>query len=285
MANGRPLVREKTLGSRRHVLDWVESPRFRAEFNDVLKPTGAVVGPTDHVLPVGWEDAREARLETFGPDFLPTAVDWQALTQWWLKYPTGANTPNWDIAATCKLRGQSALVLVEAKAHGLELAHSGKSLSRDASSLAREPCADFCGNRRGEKRLGRQGAWGGNIRGALLSAGQPRSACLVARKERTSGRSYLLGIHQRHADGWSRRCDRGRTKLAPMVPRVCRRYPSRVVWRTLDRLRQCGHVPRPTDARNAERVSLSRHRVPHQITRWVYAALASLAGRRRQGKG
>ncbi len=38
-----------------------------------------------------------------------------------------ANSPNWDIASTCKISGVDGLVLIEAKAHQAELSHSGKT--------------------------------------------------------------------------------------------------------------------------------------------------------------
>jgi hypothetical protein len=46
----------------------------------------------------------------------------QTLKSWWLDVPYGAaNTPNWDIAATCTVAGREGLLLVEAKAHVNEL--------------------------------------------------------------------------------------------------------------------------------------------------------------------
>ena len=37
-----------------------------------------------------------------------------------------ANTPNWDVASTCKIEGKEGLLLVEAKAHRNELTKRGK---------------------------------------------------------------------------------------------------------------------------------------------------------------
>ena len=39
-------------GSRKHVLDWVQSPQFRTELNEMLKPTGAVTNATDRWIPI-----------------------------------------------------------------------------------------------------------------------------------------------------------------------------------------------------------------------------------------
>ena len=47
------------------------------------------------------------------------------LRDWWLAVPEGANTPNWDLAATCEIEGTRGLLLVEAKAHVDELSRRG----------------------------------------------------------------------------------------------------------------------------------------------------------------
>jgi hypothetical protein len=112
-------------------------PHFREELNDLLKDTSAVVGPSDSWMPTGWNAPQEARLERFGPDRLPEATDWAKLVRWWLEYPTGANTPNWDLAATGRVGGRRGLVLVEAKAHSFEMSMGGKSLRPDASQRSR----------------------------------------------------------------------------------------------------------------------------------------------------
>ena len=51
------------------------------------------------------------------------------LRSWWLEVQSRrSRTPNWDLAATCTIRGRSGLLLVEAKAHAEELSPAGKSL-------------------------------------------------------------------------------------------------------------------------------------------------------------
>lgn len=45
----------------------------------------------------------------------------EQLQSWWLAVSRGANTPNWDIASTCRINGERGLILVEAKAHEKEL--------------------------------------------------------------------------------------------------------------------------------------------------------------------
>lgn len=58
-------------GSRKHVLDWVRSPTFLDEFNEILTPTGVQVSATDLWMPTGSPDkvgTEEARLERFLPN-------------------------------------------------------------------------------------------------------------------------------------------------------------------------------------------------------------------------
>ncbi len=52
--------------------------------------------------------------------------DAPALERWWLAHPRAANVPNWDLIATCQVRGIRGLVLLEAKAHHGEVHLAGK---------------------------------------------------------------------------------------------------------------------------------------------------------------
>ena len=87
-------------------------------------------------MPCGYDASREARLETFGPRVMPGIPVWPLLRSWWLAQPRGANTPNWDIAASCMCEGRPGLVLVEAKANLPELGTAGKRLALGASPSA-----------------------------------------------------------------------------------------------------------------------------------------------------
>lgn len=113
-------------GSRKHVLDWTGRETFTEEFRELLGDL-----PVDFsgamFMPKGAEAPREARLEWFGPKWLPGHPAWAILRKWWLVYERGANTPNWDIAVGCHIEQRPGLVLVEAKANWPELSGSGKS--------------------------------------------------------------------------------------------------------------------------------------------------------------
>lgn len=119
-------------GSRKHVLDWVERSDFANQLSQLIKSTRATVKSSDIWMPKGHNYPEEARLEKLGPRIFNN-IDWQALQDWWLVYPGGANTPNWDLASTCTIEGQRGLVLIEAKAHTQELKRDGKRLKANAS--------------------------------------------------------------------------------------------------------------------------------------------------------
>jgi hypothetical protein len=125
-------------GSRKHVLDWTGSASFLSEFVDLIAPAPVVFGEKSLVMPLGEDYPNEARLETFGPLWLPASDAWRKLEDWWLVHKARANTPNWDIAATCEIEKRQGLVLVEAKANWPELKTDGKSVRQDASIRSRE---------------------------------------------------------------------------------------------------------------------------------------------------
>ena len=73
------------------------------------------------------DPVKEARLER-ASDLIPSAEIRRALKDWWLAVQRpSTQTPNWDVAAACTIRGRRGLVLAEAKAHAGELSEAGKS--------------------------------------------------------------------------------------------------------------------------------------------------------------
>jgi hypothetical protein len=89
-------------------------------------------------MPRGHEHPAEARLEAFGPLAYPQLSLWPKLESWWLAHTAGANTPNWDLALSCRIEGSPGLVLVEAKANVPELSSAGKPLDENATERSRE---------------------------------------------------------------------------------------------------------------------------------------------------
>ena len=120
-------------GSRKHVLDWVSRSTFATELSELVAPAPVALGENAIWMPRNHEDATEARLERFGLRAFSQMDSWTELEGWWLAHKSGANTPNWDIAATCAVDGVPGLVLVEAKANWPELSVAGKLLAENAS--------------------------------------------------------------------------------------------------------------------------------------------------------
>ena len=111
-----------------------------------------IIGGGDRWMPFGkpvqreddsWDEtpAREARLggltALFAPDERCRRELGDQLRKWWLAVPRGANTPNWDIASTCTIKGQRGLLLMEAKAHAAELGESDSCGSGNLSNRER----------------------------------------------------------------------------------------------------------------------------------------------------
>lgn len=119
-------------GSRKHVLDWAEHPRFLPDLLQLLDPVDVKVTARSAWAPMGYADPVEARLETWGPRHLPSHAAWAELRRWWLAHEKGANTPNWDLALLAEIEGKPGLVLVEAKANVPELSTAGKAPPRDS---------------------------------------------------------------------------------------------------------------------------------------------------------
>jgi hypothetical protein len=113
-------------GSRLHVLNWLETPGFLDEINALVQPFGATVSRNDFWQPRGWRQPDEAKIDRALADHPEAEFDPLALEGWWLKHPRGANVPNWDLLATCRIDGKPGLVLVEAEAHAQELSSLGK---------------------------------------------------------------------------------------------------------------------------------------------------------------
>lgn len=123
-------------GSRARCILLTEGPRemVAEQLTKIVEPY-AIVRPTNIWMPNGFASPGEAKLgETQG--FL-SAEQREAVTSWWLARRAGANTPNWDIAATAAINGSPGLVLVEAKAHSDEIKIDGKGLAGQRDNHAR----------------------------------------------------------------------------------------------------------------------------------------------------
>jgi len=125
-------------GSRKHVLDWVEQPRFLPELLALVEPVHCRVTPASLWQPLSYRSTAEARLEQFGPKAIPGHSAWPTIRSWWLKHAKGANTPNWDIALSCEVEGIPGFILVEAKANVPELSDAPKRPEKQPSAASEE---------------------------------------------------------------------------------------------------------------------------------------------------
>lgn len=126
-------------GSRKHILDWVNTGReaFAASLTDLLRPSGVTVTASDFRVPQGYAAPGEAKLDQLASEFLAGSIQ-RILSDWWLVHKRGANVPNWDLLVACSIGSRRGLVLVEAKANEAELKVEGKRLKANASVHSQE---------------------------------------------------------------------------------------------------------------------------------------------------
>jgi hypothetical protein len=124
-------------GSRKHVLELLERPDYVAILNGLLDGTGAVVTLAEPHQPTGFADPTEDELPAFCRKHLNGLIDPACLDvgHWWTLH--SGTTPNWDLLSTIRIGDRRGLLLVEAKAHALELKTGGKPLRAGASSASR----------------------------------------------------------------------------------------------------------------------------------------------------
>jgi hypothetical protein len=107
-------------GSRFRCLLVTHKPKSQVvEFLNSLVHPFATVDADDRFMPEGFCKPEEASLGQT-PGFLNDNQR-RTVTEWWLKVPERANTPNWDLVSTCTMDGREGLLLIEAKAHVGEL--------------------------------------------------------------------------------------------------------------------------------------------------------------------
>ncbi len=118
-------------GSKRCMLEFIDSPDFISKINILMKDVGADISNTDSWLPEGFHNCKEAELKDFLKEhFSPQlATD---VTKWWLY--KNDRTPNWDLISTCTINGKRGILLVEAKAHHDELKKESKGKPYDINT-------------------------------------------------------------------------------------------------------------------------------------------------------
>lgn len=126
-------------GSSFHLLQWTRKDRtvFASSLTRLINLPNVSITSSDWWRPAGDTNPVEARTENL-PDEILSLQHKTSIRNWWLKHPTGANTPNWDFIGSAMIDGQKGLVLIEAKAHKKEASFEGKLLKVDASQKSKE---------------------------------------------------------------------------------------------------------------------------------------------------
>lgn len=112
----------------------VDLPQVRVDAKHFWMPRGLPTIEANgkwNVAPI--EEAKLGESE-----FFLSENDRKEVTGWWLAVAGRANTPNWDIASTCTIDGETGLLLVEAKAHERELDSDGKRQREKTSKNSRD---------------------------------------------------------------------------------------------------------------------------------------------------
>lgn len=122
-------------GSRKHILDLIDSGCFVETMNALLGQAGVNVRDTDHHQPRGYADDIEWTLRHFCHVHCSDLLDLGRFDQWWV--PDRYRNPQWDLLSTCTIDGKAGLLMVEAKANENEVSRAGKSIGPTASDRAR----------------------------------------------------------------------------------------------------------------------------------------------------
>lgn len=103
-----------------HLITHGKRDEVAKRLTELITPWGEVTA-SDCWMPQGFDFVDEAQLHQ-APSLL-TQEQCDRLAGWWFAVKTGdgQNSPNWDIASTCRIGDRDGLLLVEAKAHHNEL--------------------------------------------------------------------------------------------------------------------------------------------------------------------
>lgn len=122
-------------GSRKHVLDLLDSGNVEASLSKILAPYGIAVPEDTPRRPIGHAAPEERTVRCFCSKYLASQFDFARFDAWWL--PDKYTNPQWDLLAVCTIQDNPGLLLVEAKANDRELDWKGKPLAATASRQSR----------------------------------------------------------------------------------------------------------------------------------------------------
>lgn len=122
-------------GSRKHILDWLDSGRLPTALNGLLGAQGIRIGGRDVFQPRGSVDPQEWTLRRFCRAHCVRRFDFAAFDSWWVS--DQYRNPQWDWLSTCTIDGASGLLMIEAKANALELKLRDMQTHRPSSKQSR----------------------------------------------------------------------------------------------------------------------------------------------------
>ena len=123
-------------GSRKHILDLIDSDKFIASMNSILHPFNASLTNKETLQPKGYIDDSEYGLQFYiGVNKLSdkfNQLESFNFLSWW--NPHGGKDPTWDMLSMCEINGKQGILLVEAKAHISEFDFNGKPFNPNSST-------------------------------------------------------------------------------------------------------------------------------------------------------
>ena len=122
-------------GSRKHILDLLDSDGFVQTMNDLLAGAGVTLTSAHPRHPEGHANPEEWTLRQFCRAHQLDRLGFDSFDRWWV--PDHYQNPRWDLLSLCDIEGETGLLIVEAKAHTSEIKDDGKPLGGDASPQAK----------------------------------------------------------------------------------------------------------------------------------------------------
>lgn len=122
-------------GSRRHILDLLESKSWTTRLQEIIGIDTVQVVDSPPSIPSGHQSSNETDLDDYirqhGAAKWPAAIGSLNDGRWWA--PSGGTRPQMDLICCIIVGGKDGLLFVEAKAHEGELDWGGKPLAKNAS--------------------------------------------------------------------------------------------------------------------------------------------------------
>lgn len=122
-------------GSRKHILDLLDSGRLFQILNDLFADTDVQFKDDENCQPRGRKIPEEWTLRKFCKKYYNGQFDYQAFDNWWV--PDQYRNPQWDLLTTCTIKDRAGIMLVEAKANDKELVVDGKQLDAKTSEQSK----------------------------------------------------------------------------------------------------------------------------------------------------